>query len=329
MKTKKRPPTNRLRSYFLYGLRLRSVWPLPAPESPARGCAEVVMAQAPARLFEAARREARALPRGDDWWVHARRADGSDYLLWDGLFEFLVSPDGRRIVGRPMSRFSPAVFFSYLLGQVLSFSLLKLGLEPMHATVIVIDGRAVSLTGFSGHGKSVLAAAFLKAGHSLLTDDLLTLRPAGPGFAAYPGLPRVKLYSRDARRIFGRGIKGFRAAALTPKWIVRLGGDLSSGRTAPLGAFYVLRPPSRSLKKTTIRRLPPRRAFVEILRGTFNKRVTEPERLKRQFETAFRLASSVPVMALSYPQGFTRLGGVVEAVRADLKKRTTGRKEKP
>ncbi|MFB3074256.1 MAG: hypothetical protein ACE1Z6_03640, partial [Candidatus Methylomirabilales bacterium] len=113
---------------------------------------------------------------GKNWFQHLRLPDGSDYLRWSGLFEFLVSADGRRIACRELECASPESFQTYLIGQVLSFALVKRGIEPLHSTTVVIDGKAVAFLGDSGYGKSSLGAAFLQAGYPLLTDDLLVLK---------------------------------------------------------------------------------------------------------------------------------------------------------
>ena len=87
-----------------------------------------------------------------------------------------MSADGRHVAAGHLGNASAESFQSYLLGWVLSFALVKQGYEPLHATAVVVDGKAVAFLGTSGDGKSTLAAAFLHAGHTLLTDDLLLIR---------------------------------------------------------------------------------------------------------------------------------------------------------
>src|SRR5204863_102769 len=94
-------------------------------------------------------------------------------------------------------------FQVYLLGQALSFALVKQGLEPLHATVVVVDGQGVAFLGDNGYGKSSLAACFLEGGYRLLTDDLLLLKASGGDVLAYPGPPRIKLFPEVARRFLG------------------------------------------------------------------------------------------------------------------------------
>ncbi len=187
------------RPYRVYGLSLRSHWPLPCPQGPGSHLADLELCDAPADLFAEVCREPATRPARRPWFQHLRLPDGSDYLRWSGLFEFLVSPDGRRIHGHPLSGISREAFHAYLLGQTLSFALLKRGIEPLHATAVVIAGEVVGVLGDCGSGESCPAATFLRAGYRSLTDDLLVARERGQGFVAYPGHAWIKLFPRVAR----------------------------------------------------------------------------------------------------------------------------------
>ena len=50
---------------------------------------------------------------------------------------------------------------------------------PLHSNTIVIDGKAIALSGRSGAGKSTLAAMLMKRGHRLISDDVLPLFEMG------------------------------------------------------------------------------------------------------------------------------------------------------
>ena len=91
-----------------------------------------------------------------------------------------------------------------MLGQALSFALVKQRFEPLHATVVVVDDQAVAFLGDNASGKSSLAACFLEAGYRLLTDDLLMLQESSNRVLAYPGPPRLKLFPKIASRFLGR-----------------------------------------------------------------------------------------------------------------------------
>ena len=177
--------------YVLYGISLRSEWPLPYANGTDPVLPLVELLERPGAFFSAASSEADRQAPGSQWAHYAALPDGAEYLRWTGLFEFLVSPDGRQISGRPLPGATPEAFHTYLLGQVLSHTLIKLGFEPLHATVVAVDGQAVGFLGDTGRGKSTLAAAFLSAGARLLTDDLLVLRGSSC-FLRWPIAPSLR-----------------------------------------------------------------------------------------------------------------------------------------
>jgi hypothetical protein len=301
----------------LYGLRLRSALALPRARRGARGPADVAIVRGRAAPFAALRR-ALAPPLAGTWFEERVLPDGRRYLRWAGLFEFIVAADGRRIVARrlaPAARM-PRAFETYLLGQVLSFALIARGLEPLHATAVVVGGGAVGFLGDCGRGKSTLGAAFVHAGHPLLTDDLLVLRPDGGRFSAAAGPPRLKLFPKPARRVLGDGLRGTPMNGRGGKLVFPLGAH-ATREAAPLRALYVLRP-RRTGGAVVIRPLSPRRAFVELTRNTFNACVLDAARLARQFDLAARVAAAVPVKTLTYPRGLDRLAAVRAAVEADV-----------
>ena len=304
--------------YYLYGIKIRSHWALPFSEGVAPGVppAEVELKEGPASFFNGVRAKAALEPGPADYEYGCLR-DGSLYLGWPRLFEFVVSADGRLITARPCEKASWEAFCAYLFGQVLSFALLKQGLEPLHCTAVVLEGEAVGFLGDCGYGKSSLAAAFLKAGYPLLTDDLLLLRQNGQGFLAYPSFPRIKLLPEMAQTFLGDDIEGVPYNPYTTKMIIPLGPEQSCRTAMPLKAFFVLRPETARARKEKIyiRTLNQRQTFLAITSSTFNARLQEPGRLKRLFALAERIAALVPVKSLSYPRDLARLPEVVEAVR--------------
>ncbi len=304
----------------LYGLSVRCHWPLPWPDAEGEPFADVELAEGAPEIFHEGAERVRRSPKPDDWFHCVRLSDGGTYLHWAKLFEFVISADGRAIHARPLAEATPESFYTYLFGQALSFALLRQGFEPLHATAVVVDGAAVAFMADSGHGKSTLAAAFLQAGFPLLTDDLLIARKVRKGFTAYPGPARLKLFPEIARALPESEVAGTPLNSGTPKLILPLQDGQWHGRPAPLRAIYVLNSicGAKRTKRIRIRRLPPARALVELLRGTFNAVITEPARLKQQFQQTAEVARVIPVKRLSYPRDLQQLPAVREAVLADL-----------
>ena len=71
-----------------------------------------------------------------------RDSCGTAQLTSAGMGEFLIAPDGCRITGRQDDGAHEESFRVYLLGQALSYALVKQRLEPIHATAIVVNQGA-------------------------------------------------------------------------------------------------------------------------------------------------------------------------------------------
>jgi hypothetical protein len=251
-----------------------------------------------------------------DWFQYRRLGNRSTYLRWTDLFEFVVSGDGRLIEYQPLARATHESFTTYLLGHVLSFSLLAFGEEPLHGTAIVAGGKAIAFLGDCGSGKSTLGAAFLRLGHRMLTDDLLALEPRGEGYSAHPGIPRIKLFPRVARAVLGQDC-GPKLNNGTSKQVLPLASGRVCRRKVPLAALYVLGDPQARSRSITIEPLPAGDALLAVIGHSFNTIVLDRERLANQFVLGTRLAQRVPIKRLSYPRSLARLPDVCDAVLQD------------
>ena len=305
-------------SVHVYGLAVNSPWPIPGLGLLQAGSSDVEVFEGSPSAF--AEVPPPTQPGPNDWFHRARLRDGSTYLRWADLFDFIVSPDGRRIACRPLARASQEAFQTYLLTTVLSFSLLKQGWEPLHATTVAVEGKAVAFLGDCGYGKSTLAAEFLRAGGRLLTDDVLVLKRSGKDFLAFPGPARLKLFPHVAQEVLGEQSKGTPMNHLTPKMILSLSTNQVQDGPVPLRAMYAISPEgtARPRSRITIRPISQKNATLELLRNTFNCMVTEPQRLQRQLQHAAEVAACVPIRRLSYPRRLNALSAVRERILADL-----------
>jgi hypothetical protein len=307
-------------TYTAYGVTIRSDTPFDLPPCARHGLGAIDCFSATASFFERAL-DGVAVASRQGWYRYASLRDGSAYVRWDGVGEFLVAPNGRTMFSRRDERASTASFQVYLFGQALSFAHVRQRLEPLHATAVVVDGDAVAFLGQSGFGKSSLAAAFIADGHRLLTDDLLTVGLSADGVFAYPGAPRIKLFAKVAGQLWPEARDSGRMNEGTEKRILPLTAAQSSRSPARLRAIYVVAPPRDACRaqETTMARLSPRAAFVALVAAAFNRRTGGHERLENQFEISSSLAARTPVKRLVHPRTLARLDEVREAVLADLR----------
>ena len=310
----------KFRWYQTYGLSLRSEIELSFPDSEPTQSADVSLLAASPDFFREATRFAVVRPNPTGWYKYARLDDGQSYLRWDGLFEFLIDADGRRIWCGWLGAASLESLQVYLLGHALSFALVNQGYEPLHATSVVIDGQAIAFLGSSGFGKSSLAAAFLADGHRLLTDDMLLLRRNDGGYEGQPGPGRIKLFPKIARRFLAGAASAVPMNNETEKLVLPLSADHRHSGSAPLRALYVLSPPREVHRKQAIQltSLTTKETFIELVRGTFNFLITGSERLERQYTASLQVASRVPARRISYPRVLSMLPDVRKAILSDL-----------
>jgi hypothetical protein len=245
--------------------------------------------------------------------------DGSHHVGLRGVGKIVISPDGRLLTCHRLAESASESFNVYLLTRALSYALVKQGLEPLHATVAAIEGKAAIFVGDCGLGKSTLAAAFLQAGYPLLTDDLLVLHEPNGTLLAYPGSPRIKLFPEMARWFLGEAVTGVPMNPYTHKLILPLKESQVCTHPLPVGAIYALALPSEVCgPDVSLSAMTRRQAFLTLLANTFNRAILEPARLRRQFEATQALANTVPVKTLSYQRSLDSLPAVLEFVASDL-----------
>ncbi len=312
MKSAGKPP------YFAFGLKIDCDWDIPCLQIPhasynaiqiLRGTDAFFRKEVPAHLRQ-------PYPKRP---AFHQLENGCRYLLWKDSFEFHLSRDSRTIIGHSLDRAPEAAFRTYMLGHLLSYVLLGLGLETLHAATVVLDGVAVGFLGDSARGKSTLAASFLKAGARLLSDDFLVLREQAGELLAYPGFPRIKLYERVSRHLLAPGREGVPMNTdHCSKMIYPLEDALPE--PVPIKAFYALASPraAMGLREVWLQPLTEREAYLELTENSFNVSVQTQERLASQFRWATNLVKRVPVKRLAYPRVLTILPQVIDAVKADL-----------
>ena len=89
----------------------------------------------------------------------------------------------------------------------------------LHASGVVLDGRAVLITGPSGAGKSSLAAALVRAGGQLLSDDAVALALSDGTLIAHAGSVALQLRAAEDERLSAeeRAASGARARLVDGK----------------------------------------------------------------------------------------------------------------
>lgn len=192
-----------------YGLTLASNQPIPGLRTvtPQAADLEVCFGEAPAdmravpatkqqRCGLAATRDDVLIPSTQLW----RLPGGLGWrIAYEDGTEFFFDAAGRRLWQVSPAAYSVAYVCTYLVGAVMGFALRLRGIVSLHASAVLVDGRAVAFIGPPGAGKSTVAAAFASAGFQVLCDDLAPLRIRGAEISIAPGFPRLRLWPESAQ----------------------------------------------------------------------------------------------------------------------------------
>ena len=93
-----------------------------------------------------------------------------------------------------------------LLDQVMPLVLSRDRLV-LHASAVATPAGAAAFIGFTGAGKSTLAASLSAAGFPILSDDCLVIERDGRGFLARPFYPGARLWP-DSVHAVGANVEG-------------------------------------------------------------------------------------------------------------------------
>jgi hypothetical protein len=261
-------------------------------------------------------------PTGEQWLSCAQTSGG--YLLrFPERADFFVAEEGREIVVLPVGETPPETLRHLLLDQVLPLVLNLRRREALHAAAVRIPGGVCAFIGPTGTGKSTLAASFLCAGYSAVSDDCLVVEESGPQVLAIPAYPGLRLWDDTLSALFANSNSSLAVAHYTTKRrpLLAESGRNFSGQARPLVRIYVLIRPEEVKEKSTeplIEPLSAQAGFRELLSATFRLDITDRQMLERQFYFLERLVTRVPLRRVRIPNVFSSLPRVREAILADL-----------
>jgi hypothetical protein len=211
-----------------------------------------------------------------------------------------------------------------VVGPVMAAAFSLRGVPVLHASAVVVGGKAILIAGPAGAGKSTLTAALVGKGMPLLAEDLAVLTVSNSATTVQPGYPRLRLCA-DATAVAGQIAANlplvFRAFSKEDKrWIHA--ADLAGGfckTAAPLGAIYLLGPRSHGHSKPmVIIPLPAHRASLALVGNLYGHRWLRTPKPKA-LEWCAQIAERTPVRIVNAPCGLGRVADSADSIIGDAK----------
>lgn len=298
----------------LYGLTIESPFPLPGAKSlPAtHAVPDVMIRWQPESAWREITKPLTSQPEADADrpWL-GMTSEGELCLEWRRDLQFVINPANDQIVVvcRPAKlEFAPTALIGIGLGLLLH----RRGVLCIHGSALSINGRTITLVGDSGAGKSTTAASLIVRGATLISDDVVALRPCGDDFIVEPGSTSLRLGQAAKTRILGADLQ-----LSTAPWVDKLLWDVSTedGRepqSRRLDAIYLLGD-AEGFEGVRPAPLAPLLALRELITALYPQGFSTF--LTQEQLTLLRaVAERVPVIVLRYPRRWDILPELYEVL---------------
>ena len=249
--------------------------------------------------------------RHPSYWM--KYADGTNVYFGEDLTRIVVN-------WSPESCIEDAA--TYLLGPAMAVFCQLRGTTCLHGSAVIVDDVAIALLGPQGAGKSTTAAAFARAGYSVLADDLILLVESANGFLVEPTYPVVRLWPSAVGHLFGDEEA---LPRLIPNW-EKPGLNLSDGayrfqwEPRPLAAIYMFGDRSTDDSAPFLRSFSGAEALLKLISNSWGHYADKPGILASQLHVLTRVSRTVPIRWLFAHQDAARLPQLCELLVQDVRR---------
>ena len=213
---------------------------------------------------------------------------------------YLVSPDGRRVLGAPPGG-AAWRWERLVLAQVLPLAAVLRGLDVFHASAVELAGRAIAFLGHSGAGKTTLASRIVARGARLVTDDVLAVDVTGATVRAHRGGAVARIDPRELRTLPPRERETLGPVRVRGEEKCHLMPALAEARLPLALTYHLVRPSGSGVRIVPVQPYDP----ALLLGNAFLAYLTAADRLLRQFESCAAIARTTPLYQVHAGAGAT------------------------
>ncbi|MBF0406257.1 MAG: hypothetical protein HQM10_02800 [Candidatus Riflebacteria bacterium] len=245
----------------------------------------------------------------NSYYLQYCRTDSPDFL------SFEYSEGGKTITVSRNNDYSSDISL-IILNPAISAALYLQGITCLHASGVVINGKAVLFTGESGAGKSSLTSNLAALGHQFLCDDLAAIDFANDGVFVKPAFPMLKASSAAIRAAGIPDSAVFRAAqwAEDEYWIPDSALKAGFCKTqVPLEAIYHIKGRKENITQPEFVELSPSNGAFLISKQLYGKTWLKHCN-SESFKPCSRIASNVKITEIWTPEDAERIKATSEQI---------------
>lgn len=230
------------------------------------------------------------------------------HLNWEGVANFNAI-QGHQLLIEPLTE-DGNLLSLFTVSEALGLILFQRGYFLLHASSVQVGSEAWCFMGNPGAGKSTTAAAFVKAGCRLLSDDLTAIGFDKNGEAhIIPAYPQLKIWDNTVKGL------NFDRSELQPvsegvnKFSFNSKADFLHQPVPLKEVFFLHKAPNRG----ALQSLPATKVPTETIRNfPLPTQLLVGTTLRNHFIQSFQCAKSAKMWSKRRPNGFTALESWVQ-----------------
>lgn len=295
-----------MKKYVAFGITLETDINFTGVLQETTATTDVLITEGP--VLEKANRPTRIYRRG----VQARFGMTKTSLLlnWAGIGKFRIT-NGNEIVYQN-SGADEGTMRLFLLSEVIGLVLFQREHFLLHGSAVRMGNEARVFLGVPGAGKSTTAAAFGKAGNTVLTDDLVAVQLIDNKPFVVPAFSQYKIWERTVEGLnIDRSVLEPSFEGATKFLVTQPIADFPQ-QPIPLQSITLLYPPNA---RRTNERIKPLRAPIELLHHfPLPVQLLKAGYLQKHFQDALNIAKVAEIHQMKRPDGFAALDEFVRSI---------------
>ncbi|OGV26422.1 MAG: hypothetical protein A3F18_03660 [Legionellales bacterium RIFCSPHIGHO2_12_FULL_37_14] len=238
------------------------------------------------------------------------------YLKVTHVAQFLAQPEQNYIfIEKSNPEVTDASIQAWLYGTIYAYMLQYHGYLVLHGSSILMNNRAVIISGKSGAGKSTLASVLVQNGYSFITDDLVVIKRNDEGqYCIIPGPTKLKLW-HDSMQFFKYNTEDATLISKNKEKYAIPVTDSCSYPLIPISAFYELNI-NQQANKHYCEQLHGARALKTLMQNAYRYFMLEPlGKLQNFFQGCSGLSQQVSVNKLTRTDNFYDIFSMIEHIK--------------